>query len=86
MTAACPVCQSELDFDPWHGDSPSNEICPSCGIQFGYNEARSEFRQRIYALWREAWLANDRRAFQGEAWHEVSVRIGRQAQAETDAN
>jgi hypothetical protein len=84
MTAVCPVCRCELDFEPWHGGSPSDEICPSCGIQFGYNDARANLRQRIYALWREAWIANGQRAFQGEAWREASVRIGQRVQEGTN--
>jgi hypothetical protein len=35
----CPVCGYELAFAPWSDDSPSDEICPSCGIQFGYDDA-----------------------------------------------
>jgi hypothetical protein len=84
MTAICPVCQSELDSEPWDGGSSSHEICPSCGIHFGYNDARADLRQRIYALWREAWIANGRQAFQGKAWHEASVRIVERAQGETN--
>ena len=83
MTATCPVCQSELDFEPWCENSASDEICPSCGIQFGYNDAREDYRQRIYSLWREAWIANNRRAFHGAAWRDVSIRIGRRIQEES---
>jgi len=62
----------------------SHEICPSCGIQFGYNDARADLRERIYSHWREAWVTNGRRAFQGNAWREVSIRIGRQVQKENN--
>ena len=85
MTSTCPVCRSELDFEPWVGESASHEICPSCGIQFGYNDARADLRERIYSHWRAAWTTNGRRAFQGDAWREVSIRIGRQAQEDTNA-
>jgi hypothetical protein len=78
----CPVCHSALDFEPWVGESASHEICRFCGIQFGYNDARADLRDRVYCHWRGAWIANDRRAFQGSAWREVSVRIGHQVQQE----
>lgn len=64
--ASCPVCRNELDFVPWEGDSPSFEICPFCGIQFGYNDARRDLREQIYREWREAWIANDCQPFEGE--------------------
>jgi len=65
----CPVCEFMLDFEPWRGTSASDEICPSCGIQFGYDDARPELRAEVYAAWREAWLKNDRKKllFQGLA-------------------
>jgi hypothetical protein len=82
MTGICPVCQSELDFEPWHDGCASYEICPSCGIQFGYNDSRQDLRQRIYSLWQKEWFANGRRAFYGDAWHDVSVRVTQRAQDE----
>ena len=85
VNTTCPVCQTQLDFAPWHNNAPSDEICPSCGIQFGYNDMRSDLRQRVYSLWRAAWIANGRRAFQGEAWREVSIRISQRAREETNA-
>jgi hypothetical protein len=86
MTSSCPVCHSELDFEPWIGESASFEICPSCGIHFGYNDARSDLRLRIYIHLREAWIANGRRALQGEAWRDVSVRIIQRVQEEGRAD
>ena len=71
----CPVCDAELDFEPWSGNSAADEICPSCGIQFGYNDARADLRRTIHEEWRKAWLANDRRAFKGEAWHQISREV-----------
>jgi hypothetical protein len=55
----CPVCGYELGFLPWDGDSPSDEICPSCGIQFGYSDAAGgdlRRRQQIYREWRQNWI------------------------------
>ena len=77
----CPVCDFELGFAPWDGESPSDEICPSCGIQFGYNDSRSDIRNYVYAEWRAAWLQNKRQPFNGQEWHEVSARLGHNALA-----
>lgn len=50
----CPVCRY-----PGLEDPPENhEICPSCGTQFGYHDAR-----RSHAELREMWLS------QGAKWH-----------------
>ena len=54
----CPVCGFDLGFLPWCGDSPSEEICPSCGIQFGYDDFESGGRERVYAQWRDRWMAS----------------------------
>ena len=35
----CPVCGFQLFSIPWNGLSPSDEICPSCRTQFGYDDA-----------------------------------------------
>ena len=35
----CPACGFNLGFRPWDGESPSDEICPCCHIQFGYHDA-----------------------------------------------
>ena len=55
----CPVCGYELGFPAWKQLSPSDEICPSCGIQFGYDDFAGgdlEQRQQIYKKWREDWI------------------------------
>ena len=62
----CPVCDVDLDFTPWSGESASDEICPSCGIQFGYNDANPHSRKQVYHEWRKAWIANNRRPFHGK--------------------
>ena len=56
----CPACGTALDFAPWHGGSSSDEICPCCGIQFGYDDAAggdAERRRQVYDSWREKWIA-----------------------------
>jgi hypothetical protein len=41
-------------------DSPSDEICPCCGIHFGYDDVASgdpAMRERVYREWRVQWTA-----------------------------
>lgn len=53
----CPCCGfAQLDIEPWTGDSPSDEICPCCGIQFGYDDMGRR-DPLFYAGWRGRWLA-----------------------------
>jgi hypothetical protein len=53
----CPVCGWLLEEPAWRGDSASDEICPSCGIQFGYQDAIvSPRRAEIHRAWREQWI------------------------------
>lgn len=55
----CPACGFLLDFAPWEGELASDEICPSCGIQFGYDDAAGgylERRQEVYRQWRKRWI------------------------------
>jgi len=62
MVYSCPVCgYSGLAAPP---RSPvtggaSDEICPSCGFQFGFDDdgAHGEpERQSVYARWRSRWI------------------------------
>jgi len=58
----CPACGFPLEFEPWTNGSPSDEMCPCCGIQFGYDDAAGGDLQRrgeLYAEWRRTWIAND---------------------------
>jgi hypothetical protein len=55
----CPVCGYTLGFEPWHGYSASDDICPCCGIQFGYDDAAGgdmQRRQGVYEQWRQRWI------------------------------
>ena len=45
----------DLGVYPWDSDLPSDEICPCCGIQFGYQDMSRGKRDEIYAEWRERW-------------------------------
>jgi len=55
----CPACGYDgLDEQPWTNASASYEICPSCGIQFGYDDFAGgdpEARMDVYKEWRERW-------------------------------
>ncbi len=54
-----PVCGFHLDFEPWRELSPADEICPCCGIQFGYDdgaEGKMDERLAVYAEWRRLWI------------------------------
>lgn len=66
MTGAsliCPVCgYDKLRGPPWSDDGvdPSDEICPSCGIHFGYDDVAggdAQRRDEKYAIWRAGWKA-----------------------------
>lgn len=62
---SCPACGYELGFEPWRGDSASDEICLCCSIQFGYDDAAGgdlERRSALYVEWRADWIAR------GMAW------------------
>jgi hypothetical protein len=62
-TYRCPVCgQPGFSEPPWADQgSASFDICPACGIQFGYNDARADVRDLIHRKWRERWIANGRK-------------------------
>ena len=56
----CPVCGYNLGFRPWEDNSASDEICPCCYIQFGYDDGGVQdegSRAQIYAEWRKRWIA-----------------------------
>jgi hypothetical protein len=62
----CPACGYRLDFEPWSDGSASDEICPCCGIQFGYDDAAGgdlQRRSELYEQWRSRWIA------EGMPWH-----------------
>lgn len=55
----CPSCGYYLNEQPWDGESPSDSICPSCGIQFGLDDVPSESgvpRNQSYVVWRTKWM------------------------------
>ena len=53
-TYICPVCgYPELDQPAWDPNtgSPSFDICPSCGCEFGYHDATLEAKERYRRNW-----------------------------------
>ena len=71
MRFVCPACGYDGLFDPpWRDGSPSDDICPSCGIQFGYHDAAggdATGRELIYTKWRQRWIDA------GMPWHSAAV-------------
>jgi hypothetical protein len=67
----CPVCgYDRLEDPPWDNESPSDDICPSCGTQFGYHDATggdAAYRQVRHRELRERWIAR------GMPWHSRGV-------------
>ena len=62
----CPVCGFELGAPAWKGPSALDEICPSCGIHFGYDDfagGNLAPRPDIYRKWRQRWIADGMRWF-----------------------
>lgn len=56
----CPVCGFELEEPAWKDGSPSYNICPSCGVEFGYGDfgvTISERKKRHEQL-RKEWIKN----------------------------
>lgn len=63
----CPVCGFPgLSEAPWSNDSSSDEICPSCGTHFGYDDVAggdAAKREAVYRNGRSAWRDNGYRWF-----------------------
>lgn len=60
--SACLVCGFPLGIAPWHDNSASYQICPSCGIHFGYDDRErthdQEAAEDLYRAWRRWWIDN----------------------------
>ena len=57
----CPVCGFDgFDEPTWYPDGEGSlEICPSCGVQFGYTDAAGGSHERRRELWaerRQKWI------------------------------
>ncbi len=62
----CRVCGLKQLQPPWgtDGNCPSFEICPCCGVEFGYDDATLGAIQRYRAKWLElgaSWFLPDER-------------------------
>jgi hypothetical protein len=69
-TSLCPACGYGLPGPAWPDELASFEICPSCGMEFGFDDGRGAsgefdhlhtgddraFRVAVHALWRERWI------------------------------
>lgn len=66
MQCNCRVCGYELNEPPWGNDgmSPSFEICPCCGVEFGYEDVSLQ----SIRTFRSKWLAS------GSPWFDISKR------------
>ena len=68
----CLACgHSGLDEPLWDGDSASNQICPCCGLHYGYDDAahgRGDPASGFYAAWRARWLVD------GCPWFSTTTR------------
>ncbi|MEQ1561167.1 MAG: hypothetical protein ABL899_00425 [Nitrospira sp.] len=70
----CYACNNELGFKPWDNGLASFEICPFCGIQFGYVDAAGgdeQKRKRIYENWNVVWLKNGKKILSKDQESEV---------------
>ncbi len=55
----CPVCGNGLDEPAWVEDSPSDDICPCCGVQFGLDDGLRDGSEReaLHAELRGGWVS-----------------------------
>ncbi len=77
----CPVCgYPDLYDEPWADGSPSDEICPSCGTHFGYDDAGDDAaaRQVRHAHLRQKWRASGFQWFSSSRRPPVSWEPSRQ--------
>jgi hypothetical protein len=68
----CPVCgYPDLSESPWMNESASDEICPSCGTHFGYDDVAggdAAKREQVYRRRRSEWRSA------GCPWFSVGTR------------
>ncbi|MDP9697663.1 hypothetical protein J2T16_000560 [Paenibacillus intestini] len=60
MKKNCLVCNYqglyEAPYD--HRGVPSDEICPCCGFQYGFDDDGIYNNEESYRMWREVWINN----------------------------
>lgn len=56
----CFVCNyNELLEPPFDEEGvPSDEICPCCGIHYGYDDDDVPDKEAVYKKWRDNWVSN----------------------------
>ena len=66
MTYQCPVCGYPSLHDPPRSvaGGASDEICPSCGYQFGFTDDAEGIN---YEQWRATWIAD------GMNWRGIGI-------------
>ena len=57
----CKVCGCELAYSPWgeNNDTPTYEICPCCGAEFGYDD----YTPQSIKAYREKWIRSGAKWF-----------------------
>lgn len=70
----CRVCGLRHDTPPWgyDGHSPSFEICPCCGTEFGYDDTTRAGVLRRRAIWRETDFKWTEPAFCPSGWDKAA--------------
>ncbi|MBU5351929.1 hypothetical protein KQI74_06535 [Paenibacillus barcinonensis] len=60
MKKICLVCNyQDLHEAPYdHRGVPSDEICPCCGFQYGFDDDGFCNHEESYRLWRKVWINN----------------------------
>ena len=63
MHQSCPVCGFQLFATSWVNNLASDEICPCCGTQFGYDDiirSSGDFlkTKQLYDELRAKWIAS----------------------------
>jgi hypothetical protein len=77
----CPVCgYPGLSQEPWgpQGDQPSWDICPSCGIEFGYEDSHIDpvKRHTRHLELRQAWIDRGRTWWSQSPFHPTPSELG----------
>jgi hypothetical protein len=67
----CRVCGYKYDEPPWgqDGKTPSFDICPCCGAEFGYEDNTPLSARRYRAKWLSSGAPWWRPEFKPERWN-----------------
>jgi len=65
-----------MSFTPWIDDSPADEICPCCGIQFGYDDSGyPDQASRQHILCDMAKKMDQSRHAMAQHWHPGTFKL-----------